>query len=90
MTCIQSGLVAPEVRLPVVQIQHQVRQDILFLRRLKVEDVTDTLNLALRVSGCDTARVGHKPRLLSHNLQRERIKGETTRQRRLQYQQQAA
>jgi hypothetical protein len=55
MTCIQSGLAAPEGRLPVVQIQHQVRQDILFLRRLKVEDVTDTLNLALTVSGCDTA-----------------------------------
>jgi putative transposase len=34
---------------------------------MKVEDVTDTLNLALAASGCDTARVEHKPRLLSDN-----------------------
>jgi hypothetical protein len=88
MTCIQSGLAAPEVRLPVVQIQHQVRQDILFLRRLKVEDVTDTLNWALTVSGCDTARVEHKPRLFPDKRQRGRIKGETIRRR--EYQQQAA
>jgi len=34
---------------------------------MKVEDVTDTLKLALTASGCDTARVEHKPRLLSDN-----------------------
>ena len=32
---------------------------------MKAEDVTDTLQLALAASGCDQARVGHKPRLLS-------------------------
>ena len=31
------------------------------------EDVTDTLDLALAASGCDSARVHHKPRLLSDN-----------------------
>jgi transposase InsO family protein len=30
-------------------------------------DVTDTLDLALKASGCDSARVQHKPRLLSDN-----------------------
>jgi len=30
---------------------------------MKVEDVTDTLNLALTASGCDKATVEHKPRL---------------------------
>ena len=30
-------------------------------------DVTDTLELALRASGCDQVRVRHKPRLLSDN-----------------------
>ena len=34
---------------------------------MKTEDVTDTLNLALTASGCDRARVNHKPRLLSDN-----------------------
>jgi transposase InsO family protein len=34
---------------------------------MKAEDVTDTLNLALAASGCDQARVVHKPRLLSDN-----------------------
>ena len=32
---------------------------------MKAEDVTDTLTLALKASGCDQARVVHKPRLLS-------------------------
>jgi transposase InsO family protein len=32
---------------------------------MKAEDVTDTLQLALAASGCDQARVVHKPRLLS-------------------------
>jgi len=36
-------------------------------RHLKAEDVTDTLQLALTASGCDQARVVHKPRLLSDN-----------------------
>jgi transposase InsO family protein len=31
------------------------------------EDVTDTLDLALKASGCDSATVLHKPRLLSDN-----------------------
>jgi putative transposase len=31
----------------------------------EAEDVTDTLELALTASGCDSARVLHKPRLLS-------------------------
>jgi len=34
---------------------------------MKAEDVTDTLELALQASGCDRARVNHKPRLLSDN-----------------------
>jgi putative transposase len=34
---------------------------------MKAEDVTDTLQLALTASGCDQARVAHKPRLLSDN-----------------------
>ncbi len=34
---------------------------------MKTEDVTDTLDLALRASGCDQATVLHKPRLLSDN-----------------------
>ena len=35
--------------------------------RAKAEDVTDTLEMALEVSGCDRATVVHKPRLLSDN-----------------------
>ena len=34
---------------------------------MKAQDVTDTLDLALSASGCDQARVVHKPRLLSDN-----------------------
>ena len=34
---------------------------------MKAEDVTDKLQLALTASGCDQARVVHKPRLLSDN-----------------------
>ncbi|KEO52374.1 integrase [Thioclava indica] len=34
---------------------------------MKTGDVTDTLDLALQVSGCDQATVRHKPRLLSDN-----------------------
>ncbi len=34
---------------------------------MKASDVTDTLKLALKASGCDKARVAHKPRLLSDN-----------------------
>ena len=34
---------------------------------MKAEDVTDTLELALKASGCDRATVIHKPRLLSDN-----------------------
>jgi len=34
---------------------------------MKAEDVTDTLELALKASGCDQAHVRHKPRLLSDN-----------------------
>src|SRR4030088_1999554 len=34
---------------------------------MKAEDVTDTLQLALTASGCEQARVVHKPRLLSDN-----------------------
>jgi hypothetical protein len=32
---------------------------------MKAEDVTDTLSLALEATGLDTARVAHRPRLLS-------------------------
>src|SRR3546814_9324450 len=31
---------------------------------MRAEDVTDTLDLALEASGCDSATVLHKPRLL--------------------------
>lgn len=34
---------------------------------MRAEDVTDTLDLALAASGCDQARVQHKPRLPSDN-----------------------
>ncbi|MEN5279327.1 IS3 family transposase [Brucella sp. TWI432] len=34
---------------------------------MKVDDVTDTLDLALAASGCDKVRVEHRPRLLSDN-----------------------
>ena len=34
---------------------------------MKAADVKDTLRLALKASGCDTAKVNHKPRLLSDN-----------------------
>jgi len=34
---------------------------------MKAEDVTETLELALKASGCDQANVRHKPRLLSDN-----------------------
>ena len=34
---------------------------------MRADDVTDTLTLALTASGCDSARVVHKPRLLSDN-----------------------
>ncbi len=34
---------------------------------MRAEDVTDTLDLALAASGCGSARVLHKPRLLSDN-----------------------
>lgn len=34
---------------------------------MKARDVTDTLELALTASGCDQAKVRHKPRLLSDN-----------------------
>ena len=34
---------------------------------MKASDVTDTLKLALQASGCDRAKIVHKPRLLSDN-----------------------
>jgi transposase InsO family protein len=34
---------------------------------MKVDDVTDPLNLALAPSGCDSLKVEHRPRLLSDN-----------------------
>ncbi len=34
---------------------------------MRADDVTETLNLALKASGCDRADVVHKPRLLSDN-----------------------
>jgi len=34
---------------------------------MKAEDVTATLNLALKASGLDQAKVIHRPRLLSDN-----------------------
>ena len=34
---------------------------------MRAEDVTDTLDLALKASGCDSATVLHKTRLLSDN-----------------------
>ena len=34
---------------------------------MRADDVTDTLELALVASGCDSATVVHKPRLLSDN-----------------------
>jgi putative transposase len=34
---------------------------------MQAEDVTDTLDIALAASGCDSAKVLHKPRLLSDN-----------------------
>jgi putative transposase len=34
---------------------------------MKVDDVTNTLDLALAASGCDKGKVAHRPRLLSDN-----------------------
>ena len=34
---------------------------------MRTQDVTDTLDLALKASGCDQTHVVHKPRLLSDN-----------------------
>ncbi len=34
---------------------------------MRVRDVTETLELALEASGCNQARVRHRPRLLSDN-----------------------
>jgi transposase InsO family protein len=34
---------------------------------MKAEDVTDTLKLALTASGCESAHIAHRPRLLSDN-----------------------
>ena len=34
---------------------------------MRAEDVNDTLDIALAASGCDSAKVLHKPRLLSDN-----------------------
>ena len=34
---------------------------------MRADDVTETLNLALKASGCDQTKVVHKPRLLSDN-----------------------
>jgi transposase InsO family protein len=34
---------------------------------MRADDVTETLELALVASGCDNAKVVHKPRLLSDN-----------------------
>jgi transposase InsO family protein len=34
---------------------------------MKAEDVTETLNLALKASGLDQVHVVHRPRLLSDN-----------------------
>jgi putative transposase len=34
---------------------------------MRTEDVTDTLDMALEVSGCGSANVHHRPRLLSDN-----------------------
>jgi len=34
---------------------------------MRAEDVTDTLDMALYISGCDQAYVHHKPLLLSDN-----------------------
>ena len=34
---------------------------------MTAQDVTDTLDIALTASGCDQARIIHKPRLLSDN-----------------------
>ena len=38
-----------------------------FTPTMTTKDVTDTLDLALQASGCDQARIIHKPRLLSDN-----------------------
>jgi hypothetical protein len=67
---------------------------------MRVENVTDTLNLALTASGCDRATVYRRPRLTPADiyfgrgqtilLQRERIKRKTIEQRRLRRRRDAA
>src|SRR3546814_12156626 len=49
---------------------------------MRAEDVTDTLDLALKASGCDSATVLHKPRLLSDNGP-SYIAGERSEERRV-------
>src|SRR5438132_13492215 len=62
---------------------------------MKAEDVTATLNLALKASGLDQAKVIHRPRLLSGRgqtilIERGRIKRQTIANRRLLHRRQAA
>ncbi len=62
------------LQIPLLQINETARQ-INAVRvphgglctTMKASDVTDTLEMALEVSGCDQATVVHKPRLLSDN-----------------------
>src|SRR5690606_10898454 len=51
-------------------VPYPVRPGSAILQRcttMKAGDVTDTLTMALQASGCDSARVLHKPKLLSDN-----------------------
>jgi hypothetical protein len=45
---------------------------------MKAEDVTNTLELALKASGCDQAKVDHKPRRHCHLWTPPRLQGGLT------------
>ena len=60
----RQGLDVPLIRARrLVALHHRLEA----VHQHAAEDVTDTLNLALKASGCDHATVLHKPRLLSDN-----------------------
>lgn len=53
------------IKRRVLDLQPTCR--VLLCTTMKAEDVTDTLNMALKASGLDQVYIGHRTRLLSDN-----------------------
>ncbi len=64
---VPSERVAEIVRLTQEPPPHAVTRWTARAMAMRAEDVTDTLDLALAASGCDSAKLLNKPRLLSDN-----------------------